>query len=81
MAEKLNESSVSLKIKGGEGGRTFGSVTSKEIAAALKSQLDLYVDKKKIMLSETIKTFGTHEVDIKIYKGINAKLKVKVDEE
>lgn len=81
LAEKLNESSVSLKIKGGEGGRTFGSVTSKEIAAALKSQLDLDVDKKKIMLSETIKTFGTHEVDIKIYKGINAKLKVKVDEE
>jgi ribosomal protein L9 len=81
LAEKLNESSVSLRIKGGEGGRTFGSVTSKEIAAALKSQLDLDVDKKKIMLSETIKTFGTHEVGIKIYKGINAKLKVKVDEE
>ena len=81
LAEKLNKSSVSLRIKGGEGGRTFGSVTSKEIAAALKSQLDLDVDKKKIMLSETIKTFGTHEVGIKIYKGINAKLKVKVDEE
>jgi len=81
LAEKLNESSVSLRIKGGEGGRTFGSITSKEIAAALKSQLDLDVDKKKIMLSETIKTFGTHEVGIKIYKGINAKLKVKVDEE
>ena len=81
LAEKLNESSISLKIKGGEGGRTFGSVTSKEIAAALKSQLDLDVDKKKIMLGETIKTFGTHDVDIIIYKGINAKLKVKVDEE
>ena len=80
LAAKLNETSVSLKIKGGEGGRTFGSVTSKEIAAALKSQHDLDVD-KKIMLGETIKTFGTHEVDVKIYKGINAKLKVKVDEE
>ncbi len=56
-------------------------MTSKEIAAALKSQHDLDVDKKKIMLGETIKTFGTHEVDVKIYKGINAKLKVKVDEE
>ena len=81
LAKKLNESSVNLKIKGGEGGRTFGSVTSKEIAAALKSQLNLDVDKKKIMLGENIKTFGLHEVDIKIYKGINAKLKVKVDEE
>ena len=77
LAAKLNETSVSLKIKGGEGGRTFGSVTSKEIAAALKSQHDLDVDRKKIMLGETIKTFGTHEVDVKYTRVSMPSLKLR----
>ena len=81
LAKKLEESSVTLSIKGGEGGRTYGSVTSKEIGAAIQSQLGLEVDKKKLVLQEPIKTFGTHEVSVKLHKEVSAKLKLKVVEE
>ena len=60
LAEKIGELSVTLKMKAGEGGRAFGSVSSKEIAVAAKDQLGLEIDKKKMVLPEAIKTFGTH---------------------
>ena len=81
VAAKLNEASVSLTIKGGKDGRTFGSVSSKEIEEAIKSQLGLEIDKKKLVIAEPIKTFGNHEVKVKLHKDVTAALKVKVGEE
>lgn len=80
LAEKIGELSVTLKMKAGEGGRAFGSVSSKEIAVAAKDQLGLDIDKKKMVLPEAIKTFGTHEVPVKLHKDVTAKLTVKVTE-
>ena len=70
LAEKIGELSVTLKMKAGEGGRAFGSVSSKEIAVAAKDQLGLEIDKKKMVLPEAIKTFGTHEVPVKLHRFI-----------
>ena len=61
-AKVLEESTVVVKIKSGEGGRTFGSVSSKEIAQEAKKQLDFDIDKKKIVLDEPIRTLGTHVI-------------------
>ena len=72
---------VELSIKVGEGGRTFGSVSSKEIAAAVKEQMNLEVDKKKIQLKEAIKSLGTHIVNVKLHPEVTAELKVVVREE
>ena len=80
MAEKLAGLSVTLKMKAGEGGRAFGSISGKEIAAAAKDQLGLELDKKKLVLPEPLKTFGTHEVPVKLHKDVTGKLTVKVVE-
>lgn len=80
LAEKIGSMSVSLKMKAGEGGKAFGSVSGKEIAAAAAEQLGLEIDKKKLVLPEPIKTFGTHEVPVKLHKDVTAKLAVKVTE-
>ncbi len=81
LAEKIGEQAVVVRMKAGEGGKVFGSVSSKEIAAALKEQNQLEIDKKKIQLQEAIKSFGTHEVGIKLHPQITATLRVKVEEE
>ena len=81
LAAKLAEGEVVLAIKVGEGGRTFGSVSSKEIAAAVKEQMNLDVDKKKIQLKEAIKSLGTHIVNVKLHPEVTAELKVVVKEE
>ena len=65
----------------GEGGKAFGSVSSKEIAEEVKAQLGLEIDKKKVQLKETIKTLGTHNVPIKLHPKVTADLKVVVTEE
>ena len=80
LAEKIEAVSVTLKMKAGEGGKAFGSVSSKEIAAAAAEQLNLDIDKKKLNLPEPIKTFGNHEVPVKLHKDVTAKLTVKVTE-
>ena len=80
LAEKLEGMSVTLTMKAGEGGKAFGSVSGKEIAAAAKEQLNLEIDKKKLVLPEAIKTFGTHEVPVKLHKDVTGKLTVKVVE-
>lgn len=77
----LEAGKVELPIKVGEGGRTFGSVSSKEIAAAVKEQMGIEADKKKIQLKETIKTLGTHLVPVKLHPAVTAELKVIVVEE
>lgn len=81
LAAELAAGKVELAIKVGEGGRTFGSVSSKEIAAAVKEQMNLDVDKKKIVLKENIKTLGTHIVNVKLHPEVTAELKVVVKEE
>lgn len=81
LAAELAEGQVELSIKVGEGGRAFGSVSSKEIAAAVKEQMDLEVDKKKIQLKEAIKSLGTHMVAVKLHPEVTAELKVVVKEE
>ena len=80
LAEKIEKLTVTLKMKAGEGGKAFGSVSSKEIAAAAAGQLKLDIDKKKLVLPEPIKTFGNHEVPVKLHKDVTAKLTVKVTE-
>ncbi|MDD3252873.1 MAG: 50S ribosomal protein L9 [Lachnospiraceae bacterium] len=80
LAERIGAMSVTLKMKAGEGGKAFGSVSSKEIAAAAAEQVGLEIDKKKMVLPEPIRTFGTHEVPIKLHKEVTAKLAVKVTE-
>ena len=67
-------------MKAGESGKAFGSVSSKEIAAAATEQLGLDIDKKKLVLPEPLKTFGTHQVPLKLHKDVTAKLTVKIVE-
>ena len=81
LAKVLETKEVVLTMKSGEGGRAFGSVSSKEIAAAAKSQCGLELDKKKIQLPEAIKALGVYEVGVKLHPKVNGKLKVKVVEE
>ena len=80
LAEKIESGQVVLKMKAGEGGKAFGSVSGKEIAAAASEQLGLDIDKKKLVLPDPIKTFGNHEVPVKLHKDVTAKLTVKVTE-
>ena len=80
LAEKLGKSSITVSIKAGEGGRAFGSVSSKEIAKAIGDQLGIDIDKKKIMLSDPIKSIGSFEVPVKLHKDVTARLAVKVVE-
>lgn len=79
-AVKIEENEVHLKMKIGEGGRTFGTISTKEIAAAAKEQLGFDIDKKKMKLDEPIKSLGTHIVTVKLHKDVSAKLTVKVAE-
>ena len=80
LAKKLEAAKVELKIKTGEGGRTFGSVSSKEIAIAVKEQLGYDLDKKKIQIKEAIRTPGMHLVPVKLHQKVTAELKVHVGE-
>lgn len=81
LGEKLKSGQVELSMKTGEGGRTFGSVSSKEIALAAEEQLGLKIDKKKIQLKEQIKSLGVYMVPIKLHPKVTAELKVHVTEE
>jgi len=80
-AEEIRGLQVILKIKAGEGGKLFGSVSSKEIAQAAKDQLNLDIDKKKLVLPAPIKALGTTMVPIKLHPQVTAELKVIVQEE
>ncbi|MCI8485655.1 MAG: 50S ribosomal protein L9 [Clostridia bacterium] len=74
--DKLKDITLKIQVKAGDNGKIFGGVTSKEISENLKSQYNIDVDKKKIVLKETIKLLGTVNVDIKLYEGVLASLKV-----
>lgn len=79
-AEELKKVQVTLKIKAGEGGKLFGSISSKEIAQAAKEQLSLEIDKKKLVLPTPIKVVGTTMVPIKLHPKVTGELKVIVQE-
>ena len=79
-AKEMEEDAVVLSIKAGEGGRTFGSVSSKEIAQAYKEQKGKEIDKKKIVLPEPIQSFGVFEVGVKLHPKVTGTLRVKVTE-
>ena len=80
LAQVLASKQVVVKIKAGEGGKTFGSVSTKEIATAFKEQHNLDIDKKKILLPEGLKSIGSYEVAIKLHPQVTAKTTVKVAE-
>ena len=80
LAAKLEAAKIELTMKTGEGGKTFGSVSSKEIAQAVKEQLGLEVDKKKIQIKEPIKSLGMHLVPVRLHPQVSAELKVHVGE-
>ena len=79
-ARSLEGKAVVIKMKAGEGGKLFGSVSSKEIAAAYKEQHGLEIDKKKIQLSDPIRAFGSFEVPVKLHPQVTGTLKVNVQE-
>jgi large subunit ribosomal protein L9 len=81
LKERIETLSVSIIGKAGEGGRLFGSITSKDIADALKSQHKIDIDRRKIELKDNIKSLGTTSVDIRVYTEITAKLNVNVKEQ
>ena len=80
-AKELETKEVVVTMKGGEGGKVFGSVSTKEIAQAAKEQCSMEIDKKKIQLAEPIKSFGVYEVKVKLHPQVVGTLKVKVREE
>lgn len=77
-AAEIEKVGIEIKTKGGEGGRLFGSITSKDIAQTLQEQHKIKVDKKKIELDSPIKQTGEFIVPIKLYTEVTADLKVKV---
>lgn len=80
-ADRLEAKETVIKIKAGEGGKTFGAVSSKEIAKAVMEQHEMEIDKKKIQLSEPIKSLGSYEINIKLHPKVTAVLKIKVQED
>lgn len=80
-AKKLSGAIVRLSARCGQGGRLFGSVTTKEIAAAVTQQFGVSLDKRKIVLDEDIKSCGSREIELRLYPGVSVKMTVRVDEE
>lgn len=80
-AKDLESKEIIVSIRAGEGGKTFGSVSSKEIANAFKEQCGIEIDKKKIQMEESIKNFGVYQVKVKLHPKVMGTLKVKVQEQ
>lgn len=79
LAKKIKDITVTLKVKAGENGKLFGSITSKDVVEALKSQQKLDIDKKKLVMPDSLKAVGTFEVEVKLYPEINSKFTVKIE--
>ncbi|GAA0127022.1 50S ribosomal protein L9 [Clostridium senegalense] len=80
VAASLKDKEVKISAKSGDNGRLFGAITSKDIAAALEKQYNVKVDKKKIV-TDTIKTMGTFDIEVKVYPEVSTKIKVVVSEQ
>ena len=81
LGAKIEAGKIEVSIKTGEGGKAFGSVSSKEIAAEVKTQMNLEIDKKKIVLKDAIKALGTFKVPVKLHPKVTVELTVNVTEE
>jgi large subunit ribosomal protein L9 len=79
LGKKLEGITIKVKIKAGEGGKTFGSISTKEIAAAVKEQFGLDFDKKKLLLADPIKNIGSYTVSVKLHPQVTAEMKVMVE--
>lgn len=79
LAKELEDKSITVKIQAGVEGKVFGSISSKEIALEAKRQLNMDIDKKKIVIPDAIKSLGTYYVNIKLHKDVMGKLAVKVE--
>ena len=75
---KIEKKYIEFKHKVGENGKLFGSVTEKEIAAEIKNEFDIKIDKKKIILKDSIKEIGSYIASVKLYEGVVAKIKINV---
>lgn len=80
LGKQMEEINIQIEVKAGEGGRLFGSITSKEIAEQLKKQKNLDIDKKKILMDEPIRTLGSTFVEIKLHQKVTTKIRVDVKE-
>ncbi|MBE7063443.1 MAG: 50S ribosomal protein L9 [Clostridia bacterium] len=80
-AQKLEGKTVTMRAKAGENGKLFGSITGQAVAEAIKMQLHVVVDKRKVLVGDGIKSIGTTGVEIKVYPEISAKINVQVEEE
>ena len=78
LAEQIEKLTVVINVKAGENGKIFGGVSAKEIAESLENQHKIKIDKKKVDLKETIKVLGVHKIEVKLYEGVFAKIKVEV---
>ncbi len=78
-SEKIRDKKITLKIKSGENGRAFGSVSSKEIAEAAKEQYGFEIDKKKIVINEPIKNLGSYKIPVKLHPQVTGELTVSVE--
>ncbi len=78
IAKKMEKITVKIEVKAGDNGKLFGGVTAKEIAETLKKDFNIDVDKKKVLLSETIKVAGCTKVEVKLNEGVIAKVQVMV---
>lgn len=80
LGKQMEEINIQIEVKAGEGGRLFGSITSKEIAEQLKKQKNLDIDKRKILMDEPIRTLGSTFVEIKLHQKVTTKIRVDVKE-
>ena len=79
--EKLEKVTIHIKTKAGENGKIFGSITSKEISENIEKEYKDKIDKKKIILKDQIKTLGEHTVELRLFEGVVAKLKLNIEAE
>lgn len=81
LADELKDKKVTVQMKVGEGGRTFGSVSTKEVAEEIKKQLGIEVDKKKIVMKEAVKALGGYNIGIKLHPQVTAEILLDVVEQ
>lgn len=79
--ENIEKETLTIKTKAGENGKTFGSITSKEISESIEKEFKYKIDKKKILIKDQIKTLGMYTVELKLFEGVTAKLKINVNAE
>ncbi len=81
LADKLSKEIILIKTKAGEGGRLFGSITNKDISEAIEKQMNVKIDRRKIVLDSPIKELGIVQVEVKLYPEVTGRVKVDVKEE